>query len=100
MASLRYQKRWIDNGTVDGGYRLDGEILDQAHHAMVNTWYHSDDPNKNQLREVQQYFDEEFDRAPEDYYKSEQWLNMAAAVRKYLLDIEKFDLEAWEDENV
>jgi hypothetical protein len=96
MASEALHRAFIDNGTKDQ-YLLPEELFDSLLGTLRRLVLHSDDPLKERLLNLYVYCIKESDKVDAGtFYGSTEWANIRTAVRNLLLQLVKFDLEAWE----
>ena len=96
MASEALHRAFIDNGTK-GEYLLPEELFDRLLDTLRRLILHSDDPLKERLLNLYVFCIKESDKVQnENFYGSKEWVNIRTAARNFLLQLAKFDLEAWE----
>ena len=95
IASEKYQKKYVDGATVEI-HALPGELVEDLLSTLERVIVYSKDKNKDRILNLYVYCQKLCDQMPHNKYKSKQWPNMMAAVRNYLIHIEKFNIEKWE----
>lgn len=96
MASEALHRAFIDSGTKEQ-YLLPEELFDNLLNTLRQLVLHSDDPLKERLLNLYVYCIKESDKVENgNFYGSTEWVNIRTAVRNFLLQLVKFDLEAWE----
>lgn len=98
LASTQFQEKYIDKGT-ENEYIIPDELVDMSFEVMKRNILKSTDPSRDRLLNLYVYCEKQLDKIAVQDYKSEPWLNIRSAVRNYLIQIEKFDIEKWEKDN-
>ena len=72
-------------------------MVENLLHTLRQLALHSDDPLKGRILNLYMYCDIESEKVNnENLYGSNEWVNMRTAVRNFLVQLVKFDLEKWE----
>lgn len=96
VASSKIHKKYIEGGTADE-YTTAEDLIEDLLSSMKWIILHTDYKNKDRILNLYIYCMKQIDPSPDDLYNSEQWNNIVTSVRNYLIHIEKYSIEDWEN---
>ena len=96
VASEKVHKKYIEGGNSDE-YTTAEDLIEELVSSMKRIILNTDYQNKDRILNLYVYCMKQLDPHPDDLYNSKQWKNIVTSVRNYLIHVEKYSIEDWED---